>query len=91
MRAAATNKVSPTERTGFVGFSAFLGQCWEIEAGFTCDRPADWITGGWGGGVSLSIILSEVVIGLSGGVPGLYGEPVEEQGLTAVILEYLGY
>ena len=27
-------------------FLAFLGLCWEIKAGFTCDRPADWITGG---------------------------------------------
>lgn len=45
MRATATNKVSPPERTGFVGFSRFLGQCLEIKAGFTCDKDADWITG----------------------------------------------
>lgn len=45
MRAAATNRVSPTERTGFVGFSRFWGQSRDIEAGFTCDKTADWITG----------------------------------------------
>lgn len=40
--------MSPTERTRFVGFSRFFGggDAVEVEAGFTCDSSADWITGG---------------------------------------------
>lgn len=71
MRAAATNKVSPTERTGFVGFSRFFGgNAEKLRPVLPVTGPADWITGGRRGGATLSIILSEVVIG-SPGVPYL--------------------
>lgn len=71
-------------------FLAFLEQWCEIEAGFTCDRTADWITGGREGGATLSIALSEVVIGspgrLPGDVDGLNRVTLEEQGLTLTIM-----
>lgn len=42
----------------------------KIEAGFTCDSSADWITGGCRGGASLPIAGSRALIGLSGRLPG---------------------
>lgn len=52
-------------------FSLFWGgNAVEIEAGFTCDWSADWITGGWRGGATLSIDVSRPLIGSSGRLPG---------------------
>lgn len=76
MRAAATNKVSLTERTGFVGFSRFLGNAEKLRPVLPVTRPRIGLQVGRGAGPRcpwplLSLWLAQLVAYLTcGGTSG---------------------